>query len=238
MLIHVTEMPRRPEPHAQIVSFELFFLSTIFAHLIALVGINILWTFFMEQQRWFPSAACLEPTVSVPCLSITHISFLIIGLFGITCPFPWYLSVGERKLLKGKERVCLSFLPLGIISLPWESLPVFSLAVGNNTIHIVLQSGKPGNHIISWILSSPDTFTIGHCFHSSPAASFFLELSILDTFWPGGLIFWCHIFLPVRGVLVTRILERFVIPSSSGPRFVRILHYNLYILGGPAWHDS
>ena len=99
MLIHVTEMPRRPEPHAQIVSFELFFLSTIFAHLIALVGINILWTFFMEQQRWFPSAACLEPTVSVPCLSITHISFLIIGLFGITCPFPWYLSVGERKLL-------------------------------------------------------------------------------------------------------------------------------------------
>lgn len=88
MLIHVTEMPRRPEPHAQIVSLELFFLSTIFAHLFSLVGINILWTFFMEQQRWFPSAACLEPTVSVPCLSITHTNFLIIGLLGITCPFP------------------------------------------------------------------------------------------------------------------------------------------------------
>ena len=48
-----------------------------------------------------------------------------------------------------------------------------------------------------------------------------------------GLIFWCHIFLPVhtvhiRGVLSARILEWFSIPSSSGPWFVRTLHPSVW----------
>ena len=30
--------------------------------------------------------------------------------------------------------------------------------------------------------------------------------------------------------------EWFAIPSSSGPHFVGSLHYDLSILGGPAWH--
>ena len=41
----------------------------------------------------------------------------------------------------------------------------------------------------------------------------------LDFFWPGGLIFWCHIFLPfhtVHGVLVARILEWIAIPPPVG----------------------
>ena len=45
--------------------------------------------------------------------------------------------------------------------------------------------------------------------------------SMLDTYQPGDLIFWCYIFLPfhtVHGVLMTRILGWFVIPSSHGPR--------------------
>ena len=53
--------------------------------------------------------------------------------------------------------------------------------------------------------------------------------SILDTFRPGRLIFWCHIFLPfltARGVLQARMLEGFAVPSSSGPRFVRTLHHD------------
>ena len=65
--------------------------------------------------------------------------------------------------------------------------------------------------------------------------------SILDTFQPGGLIFWCHIFLPfhtVHGVLVAGILEWFAIPSSSGPRFVRTLHCGSFILSDPARHGS
>ena len=55
------------------------------------------------------------------------------------------------------------------------------------------------------------------------ATSFFLELlvialltsSILDTFWPGELIIWCHIFLPfytVHGILTARVLEWFAFP--------------------------
>ena len=65
--------------------------------------------------------------------------------------------------------------------------------------------------------------------------------SILGTYWPGELIFQYHIFLPfhtLHGVLAAGILEWFVSPSSSGPCFVRTLHYDLSILGGPAWHGS
>ena len=39
-------------------------------------------------------------------------------------------------------------------------------------------------------------------------------------------------FHTVHGVLEARILEWFAIPSSSGPHFVRTLHYDLSILGG------
>ena len=51
-------------------------------------------------------------------------------------------------------------------------------------------------------------------------------------------IFQCHIFLPfhtVNSVLKARILKRFAIPFFSGPHFVRILHHDLSVLGGPTW---
>ena len=44
------------------------------------------------------------------------------------------------------------------------------------------------------------------------------------------------IFLPfytVYGVLKARILKWFAIPFSSGPCFVRTLHYDPSVLGGP-----
>ena len=76
--------------------------------------------------------------------------------------------------------------------------------------------------------------TSRHYFHFGPASLFFLELflfpsSILDTYLPEGIIFWCYIFLPfhtVHGVLKAKILEWFVIPVSSGPGFVRTLHHD------------
>ena len=46
--------------------------------------------------------------------------------------------------------------------------------------------------------------------------------SVLDTFWSGGLIFQCHIFLPfhtVHGVLSAGILEWIAIYSSNGPSY-------------------
>ena len=52
-------------------------------------------------------------------------------------------------------------------------------------------------------------------------------------------IFQCHIFLPfhtVHGVLKARIPKWFAIPFFSGPHFVRTLHHDPSILGGPAWY--
>ena len=82
------------------------------------------------------------------------------------------------------------------------------------------------------------------CFILSGAisnCSLLFPSSILDSFQPEGLIFWCLIFLPfhtIHGVCSARILKRFAIPSSSGPHFVRTLHYDPSILGGPARHGS
>ena len=45
-------------------------------------------------------------------------------------------------------------------------------------------------------------------------------------------------FHTVNGVLMARILEWIAISSSSGPCVVRIIHYDLSILGGPAWPGS
>ena len=64
--------------------------------------------------------------------------------------------------------------------------------------------------------------------------------SILGTYRSGEFVFQCPIFLPfhtVHGVLKARILKWLAIPFSSRPHFVRSLHYDLSILGGPcmAW---
>ena len=42
-----------------------------------------------------------------------------------------------------------------------------------------------------------------------------------------------HTVHTVHGVLKARMLKWFAIPFSSGPRFVRTLHNDLSILGGP-----
>ena len=74
------------------------------------------------------------------------------------------------------------------------------------------------------------------CFILSGAISYcslLFHSSILDTFWPEGLIFWYHIFLlfhTVHGVLEA-ILERVAFSSLSGPRFVRTLLYDPSVLG-------
>ena len=62
--------------------------------------------------------------------------------------------------------------------------------------------------------------------------------SILGTYQPRDFIFQCPIFLPfhtVHGVLKARILKWFAIPFSSGPRFVRTIHHDPSVLGGPTW---
>ena len=45
-------------------------------------------------------------------------------------------------------------------------------------------------------------------------------------------------FHTVHGVLKARIVKSFAIPYSSGPYFVRTLHYDPSILGGPTQNGS
>ena len=81
------------------------------------------------------------------------------------------------------------------------------------------------------------------CIHSWASFPFWLRLfilsgaiflafasSILDTYWSGGLIFKCHIFLPFHTVhvfLKARMLKWFDVPFSHGSCFVRTLHHDL-----------
>ena len=97
---------------------------------------------------------------------------------------------------------------------------------------------------------SPVTSTTGCCFCFGSISSFFLEFfilsplissSILGTYRPGEFLFQCPIFLPfhsVHGVLKATLLKWFSIPFSSGPHFVRTLHHDPSVLGGPTEHGS
>ena len=93
------------------------------------------------------------------------------------------------------------------------------------------------SHIHNWVL-----FLLWlHPFILSGVISPLISSSILGTYQPGEFIFQYPIFLPfhtVHGVLKARILKWFAIPFSSGPRFVRTLHRDPSILGGPTWHGS
>ena len=95
------------------------------------------------------------------------------------------------------------------------------------------------------LLPSPVTSTTGCCFCFgsisilSGVISPVISSSILGTYRPGEFIFHYSIFLlfhTVHGVLKARILKWFAIPFSSGPHFVRTLHHDPSVLGGPTWH--
>ena len=74
-----------------------------------------------------------------------------------------------------------------------------------------------------------------HPFILSGVISLLISSNILGIYQPGESIFQSPIFVSfhtVHGVLKARILKYFVIPFSSGPRFVRTLHLDPSILGG------
>ena len=99
-----------------------------------------------------------------------------------------------------------------------------------------------------WTLfPSPFTSTTGvifalFClFFLSGVISWLISSSLLGTYRHGEFIFQCPIFLPfhtVHEVLKARILMWLTIIFSSGTRFVRTLHHDLPILGGPKRHGS
>ena len=103
-----------------------------------------------------------------------------------------------------------------------------------------------------WTLPSPsDTSTAECCFCFGPAASFLRELLVIAFYASqehiGHLLAWgahllvTYLFLPLHtahGVLQARVLEQVAISFSSRPHFVRNLHYDPSILGGPEGYGS
>ena len=101
------------------------------------------------------------------------------------------------------------------------------------------------------LLSPLDTFTTECHFCFDPATSFYLGLFLIAlcfsplAYWTlsdlGGGCLNFHIYFPfhtVHGLLMARILKWVMISYSSGPRFVRTLHYDPSILGVPVQHGS
>ena len=93
------------------------------------------------------------------------------------------------------------------------------------------------SHIHNWAL-----FSLWFCLSIlSGVISPLFSSSILGTYQSGEFIFQCPISFPlhtVQEVLKARILKWFLIPSSSGPHFVRTLHQDPSILGGPTYSNS
>ena len=131
-------------------------------------------------------------------------------------------------------------------------MSMFTLAISYLTTSLIHGANIPGsyavfftasdltsitNHIHNWVL-----FLLWLClFILSGVISPLISSSILDTYRLCEFIFQCPIFLPfhtLHGVLKARILKWFAIPFSSESHFVRTLHHDLSVLGGPTWHGS
>ena len=132
------------------------------------------------------------------------------------------------------------FPPTPLISSGWfPGCWSWTLAPGYFAImfFIVLHFTSITSHIHNWVLFSLWL----HLFIVSGIISPHFSKSILGIYQPGEYIFQCHIFLPfhsVHGVLKATILKWLVIPFSSGPRFVRILHHDPAVSGSPTQHGS
>ena len=132
-------------------------------------------------------------------------------------------------------------------------MSMFTLAIRFTTSNFALIHGPdiPGSYAILLFIALGFTSITGHIhnwvlfllwlplFILSGVISPLISTSILGTFWPGEFISQSPSFLPfhtVHGVLKARILKWFAIPFSRGPCFVRTLHQDPSILGGPwAW---
>ena len=123
--------------------------------------------------------------------------------------------------------------------------------------HLSLIHGPniPGSYAMLFFTAFDFMFTTRHIhnwasFRFGPATSFCLELLVIAlnsypvAYWTpsdlGGssssVISFC-LFVLFLGFL-RQTMEWFAISSSSGPHFVRTVHYVLSILGGPAWNSS
>ena len=138
---------------------------------------------------------------------------------------------------------------------------MFTLAISSLTTSNLSIRGPniPGSYAILFLqhctlLPLTVTAKTGHCVHFGSAFLFFLELFLHSS----PVAYWTPTYLRVHlsvsylfpfsycsqvrnskvRILKVRILKWFAIPFSRGRCFVRILHHDTSILGGPTWHGS
>ena len=122
-------------------------------------------------------------------------------------------------------------------SLPWFVDPTFHIPMQYCSLQFYSDFTSINSYIHNWALFSLWL----SLFILSGAISPLFSSSILGTHQPEEFIFQCHIFLPfhtVHGLLKAKVLKWLAIPFSSGLHFVRTLHHDPSILGGPAQHGS
>ena len=151
---------------------------------------------------------------------------------------PWIKAIGSGQTGDGKSECWHSLLPSPVWPLPicLDSWTQHSRFLCNIALY---SFGPCFYHQPHPQLGSG--FALALPLHSFEVISTLFSSSVLGTYQPGEFIFQCPIFLPfhtVHGVLKARIVKWFAIPFSSGPCFVRTLHHDLSILGGPTQHGS
>ena len=131
-------------------------------------------------------------------------------------------------------------------------MPVFSLAISFDhfqfaLIHIpnipgsyeiLLFTASDFTSITSHIHSCVLFFAWLHLFILTIVISLLISMGHLSTWGVHLSVSYLFHFHTVRGVLKARILKWFAIPFSSGPPFVRTLHPDPSIVGGPTRHGS
>ena len=117
------------------------------------------------------------------------------------------------------------------------------------TVHGISQSRTQlSTFTFTFTFASPNTSTTEHHFHFGPATSLSLGLLVIvlhyspvayctpSNLW--GASSQVISFHTIHGILLTRTLEWFAIPSSTGSRFVRTLYHDPSVLSGPSWCGS
>ena len=134
---------------------------------------------------------------------------------------------------------------LSVVTQSWTRLK--RLSSSSSSMDLTFQFPIQYCSLQHWtLLPSPVTSTAGCCFCFGSVSSFFLELFL---HWsPVAYVYWAPSDLGSSSSSVlsfclfilsmARILKWFAIPFSIGPRFVRTLHHDPSVFGGPTLHGS
>ena len=198
-------------------------------------GLPRKWTeIFLSFLRLNPNTAPLTLllTMMAPLFLLKGFLPTVVDIMFIWVKFTY--SIHFSSLIPKMLTLTLAISCLTTFNLPWFMKLAFQVPMQYCSLQIGLCFFHQSQPQLSVVFASALSILSG-------VISPLISSSILGTYWPGEFIFQCPIFFPfhtVHGVLKERILKWFAIPFSSGPHFVRTLHHDPSVLGGPTWHGS